>query len=332
MSNDNSDVAIRDDQVTSVSKDFFFEGMQLPVPVYLKMKPGHYLMIGKKSEKANFAQLHSYKNEKTQVFVKTQDYPQLIHYVTDLTGKVITQKNVPDAIKIKFLSGLTENALSAIDSKGFTNISQLQKVSQFILDLGETVSSFDDIMKLLAEVPNDESKHAMAVTLIALSLCDEMQVNLRAAKEKVALGCLLHDIGLRFIPPTILQKPRHQWTPEENATFESHPLKGVEMLRDLKDVSNDVLLIVAEHHENALGTGFPKRIRDIKTSPLGRIVIVANHFTGLLFSRLDGTAAYTSDQAINYIEDVLGQPFNKQVFLALKNIVNKKYLQDKDKS
>lgn len=331
MSNQSSDVVIRDDQVTTVSKDFFFEGMQLPVPVYLKMKPGHYLMIGKKGEKANFSQLHSFKNQSTQVFVKTQDHSLLIHYVTDLTGKVISQKSVPDAIKVKFLAGLTENALCAIDSKGFTNVAQLQKVSQFILDLGSTMSSFDEIMKLLSEVPDDESKHAMATTLIALSLCEEMQVTLRAAQEKVALGCLLHDIGLRFIPQNILKKPRHQWTPEENTIFESHPIKGVEMLRDLKDVSNDVLLIISEHHENAIGTGFPKRTRDIKISPLGRIVIVANHFTGLLFSRLDNGTNYQADQAVNYIEDVLGQPFNKQVFLALKNIVNKKYLHDKAK-
>jgi putative nucleotidyltransferase with HDIG domain len=332
MSNETSDVVLKDDHVTTVPKDFFFEGMQLPVPVYLKMTPGHYLMIGKKGDKANFSQFHSFKNKQTEVFVKNQDHPFLIHFVTSLTGKVIAQKNMPDSIKVKFLVGLAEEALSAIDGRGFTSVRQLQKVSQCIVDLTSNMSSFSEIMMLLAEVSNYEARHAMTTTFIALSICEEMQVTHKTALEKIALGCMLHDIGLRFIPESILKKPKHEWTAEENAIFESHPIKGVEMLRDLKDVSNDVLLIVAEHHENSIGTGFPKRIRDVKISPLGRIVILASNFTDLLFSRFEGGSFYQADEALNYIEDILGQPFNKQVFLALKNIVNKKYLHDKSKS
>ena len=39
-----------DADMISVSKDFFFEGMVLPVSVYIKMGPESYLVIGKKTD------------------------------------------------------------------------------------------------------------------------------------------------------------------------------------------------------------------------------------------------------------------------------------------
>jgi hypothetical protein len=43
---------IPDSQMAEVSKDFFFEGLVLPVPVYLKMASQTYLLIGKKGDRA----------------------------------------------------------------------------------------------------------------------------------------------------------------------------------------------------------------------------------------------------------------------------------------
>ncbi|MDG0816117.1 HD-GYP domain-containing protein [Bdellovibrio svalbardensis] len=324
---------IGDDKLKAVSKDFFFNGMLLPVNVYLKIKSNHYLLIGKKGEKSEFAQLHSFKNEKSEVCVMFEDLSTLMSYITQLTGKLIEQKNVPDSVKVKFLAGLTESALADFDGKNFTSQFQLQQTSKFLLSMKDSLQDFDQIMLLLSEIPEEESKHAIFTCLIALSICDEMQSTTKAAREKVALGCLLHDVGYRHLPSDLLKKPKHQWTFEENALFESHPQKAVEMLRDIKDISNDVLLIIMEHHENAQGTGFPKKIRDIKISPLGRIVGLANYFAELLFNHSGSSGkTYTADEAIKYIEDILGQPFNRQAFLALKNIINKNYLQEKSKS
>lgn len=318
------DLAFQDNQMTAVSKYFFFEGMMLPVNIFLKMNSGHYLTIGKKTEKAHFSDLHSYNNPQTKVYVRRNDHTLLIQYVTELTGRVITQKSIPDSVKVKFLMGLTEHALSSFDEKGVANIQQLQRISQFIGDLASTVSNFDEVHRLLSELPDDQAKHAIATTMIALSLCDKMQVTLKTAKEKLALGCLLHDVGLKHIPAELLERPRHLWTHDEAMIYEAHPLKGAEMLRNIKDISNDILLIVAEHHENAVGTGFPKKLRDIKISPLGRIAAVANAFTDLVFGHFGQEKGYTPHEAVCHIEEIMGQPFNKQAFLALKTVISKK--------
>lgn len=330
-SSQNLGVSIADDLMAQVSKDFFFDGMVLPVDVFLKLRMDQYLVIGKQSEKCAFSNLHSYQNANSLIFVKGQDKGTLIDSITQFTEKVVTQKGIPDTVKTKFLVGLTENALRAFDGKNFTSVAELNRVSQLITGMSKTISNFDEILSILRDLKGEDAKHAMATCMVSVMLAEESGITLKNAIEKLALGALLHDIGLKHIPKEILEKPRHKWTIEENAIYETHPLKGVEMLRDLRDISNDVLLIVAEHHENAIGTGFPKKIRDVKISPLSRFVIVASYFTSLLFSQHGDGRLYDSEQAMVYMNDILGQPFNKQVFSTLKTILAKNELRDKMK-
>jgi putative nucleotidyltransferase with HDIG domain len=320
---------IADNLVTEVPKDFFFDGMQLPASIYLKMKPSNYLLIGKKGDKANFSNLHSFNHDNTKLFVRTSEHPALIAVVTALTAKVLDQKTVPDAVKLKFISGLTEDAMSSLTAAGFVSVVKVQKLCELMDTMSRNVSTFDKIIDILSHLPPGEAKHSMTTCMTAMLLCDEMQINLPMAREKVAMGSLLHDVGLRFVPKEILDKPKHLWSQDDLATYESHPLKGIEMLRDIKDIPSDVLLIVAEHHENAQGTGFPKKMRDIKVSPLAKIVSLANFFAGLVFNDKPDGKTYTPDEAIAYIDEMLGQPFNKQAFSALKNIINKKHLSDR---
>ncbi len=322
-------IPMAETDIVHVSKEFFIDGMLLPVRIYMELSAGNYLLVGKKGEKTNFTSLHSFKNESTSVYVRTEDYNDLMRHMAEFTGKLVVTKNVPDATKLKFLSGLTEQALAAIKESDFASVVQIEKVSNFVISLSQSLKDFGQVIELLENLPNNQSKHAMATCFISITIAEEMKLNHQIALEKLSLGALLHNIGLRFIPESILKKPKHLWTPEENSIYETHPTKGAEMLRDLKDISNDILFIVAEHHENSMGTGFPRRLRDVKISPLGRIVALASCFTELLYSRLPDTKEFTADQAIEYIDEILGQPFNKQAFSALKTIINKKYLMDK---
>lgn len=320
---------IADTQMVEVPKDFFFEGMPLLASIYLKINPGSYLLIGKKGDKAAFNNLHAYNRANACLYVKNAEYVFLIQQVTNVTSRVLGQKSVPDGIKIKFLTGLTEDATRALEASGFTSAGKVQKVSQMLVQMGQNLNAFNEVLDVLENLPNHQTKHSMTTCLISMLLCEEMNVTLPLALEKAAMGALLHDIGLNLVPTTILEKPRHLWTQEEMQVYELHPIKAVEMLRDSKDIPSDVLLIIVEHHENSQGTGFPKKLRDVKISPLAKIVGLADYFSDLLFNERTGVKHYGPDEAIQYIEDILGQPYNKQVFLALKNIINKKHLADK---
>jgi HD-GYP domain-containing protein (c-di-GMP phosphodiesterase class II) len=318
----------RDDQMTEVSKDFIVEGITLPVSIYLKLKPGSYLVVGRIGDKPDFTELKAFQSEKAIPFVKHQDHPTLIGFISQLAQKLVERKDIPDAMKIKFMSALTSDALESFEKSGFSSVAKVQVVSKMVLQMSQTVSCFSDVAHILSSLPRNESFHSMTTCLTSMLIADEMNMTMPAAREKLAIGALVHDVGIKFVPDTILKKPKHIWSPDEMAVYESHPLKGMEVLRDVKDLPMEVLLIVAEHHENAIGTGFPKKMRDIKMSPLSRIVSLSQYFSSLLFHPGEGRS-FTPDEAVTYIEEVLGQPFNKPAFLALKNINNKQALAKK---
>jgi len=318
---DNKEITLDDSDVIEVRKSYFFDGLTCPVPIYLRLSQGHYLVIAKTNEKAMFSSLNSFSNAQSRVFVEKVHYDSFIRFVTSLTESMIGNETLPAVTKAKYVQGLSHHVIKLFESKKFSNDQQLNRVSNLVLKLSQSTSGFGEVEKILRSLPNDEAKHSMATCFIAIMIAEEMEITQGQVFEKLSMACLLHDIGLHYIPNDFLKKPRHDWTPEEHALYESHPVKGIEALRDLKEVTQDVLIMIVEHHENALGTGFPKKIRDVKISPLGRILIVANYFADLLFERVTGAHAYDAELAIEFIEKVLGQPFNKQVFRALKNVI-----------
>jgi putative nucleotidyltransferase with HDIG domain len=318
--------SLPDPVMTEVSKDFFFDGMALPASVYLRMKPGNYLLIGKRGDKASFSNLHSFHNQNAKFFVKNSEHSDLIITMSQITSKMIQQKNIPENVKVKFLSSLAEESLDSISTSGVVSVAKVQRVAGLLDQMSKNFNAFNQIIELLKTLPQSESKHSMSTCLLSLLIGEEMDIRLPAAREKLAMGALLHDVGLKFIPESILKKPRHLWSQKELEIYEQHPLKGAEMLRDLKEIPSDVLLIIAEHHELAQGTGYPKKIRDVKISPLSKVVALADFFSELVLTKKEGVKEYTADEAIHFIEDVLGQPFNKQVFQALKNLINKRAL------
>lgn len=218
---------IQDSDVIEVQKSYFFDGFTLPVNVFLKMTAGRYVLIGKKDDRLTFSSLTSFQHPDSQVFVLKTDYPTFIQTVTSLTEALMTKKEVPLATKTKFVKGLTDHVLSVFEKKNFSNEYQLQRVSKMVLGLCQNISNFDEITNILKELPNDDSKHAISTCMIATMICEEMEFKQPLVMEKVVKASLLHDIGLRYIPQEILRKPRHQWTSEERAIYETHPMKGV---------------------------------------------------------------------------------------------------------
>lgn len=330
MSEQSNPALLKDDQVASVAKEFVYEGLQLPTNLYVRMAQDRYVMIGKKGDAAKIQHLSNYKSPDFRLYVVKSDFQDFITHVTALTQKVMAVENLSVAAKATMVQGMLDSAMKDMEARGFADTESLKKAGDFVGQLRSKIDNFAEIDAILASLPENDTKHSMIVCLISMMILEEMQLNHKQAGEKLSLGALLHDLGLKFIPPEIVNKEPHLRSREEAEVFESHPIKGAEAIRNVRNISQDVLLIIAEHHELANGTGFPKKMRDVKISPLARIVSLANCYVDLIYC--PGGKEYSPDEALNYINDVLGMPYNRAVFSALKNLVNRRYIKDKAKA
>jgi HD-GYP domain-containing protein (c-di-GMP phosphodiesterase class II) len=198
-----------------------------------------------------------------------------------------------------------------------------QVISQSVVKLVQQKSSIASLLEGLNSVSEEVFKHSMGVCFISPMIGISLGWTRSETLEKLSLGGLLHDIGKRELSPDILRKSRAELTYDEVKEYENHPFRSVQLLSTIPDLPADVIAIAYEHHENSIGQGFPKRLWDMKLNPLSRVVALANTFCELTMGSATYTEKKTAVEAIQHIETILGQPFNKQAFRAFKEFVIK---------
>lgn len=314
-----------------VSKELFTDGLPLPAEVFTRLPSGQFILVGKKADTGNLSSLHLMQDKKVDLFVREEDYTGVVNYNVNLIEKTLKNDGVSMALKMNLLKGVAETTISELTKKDLYvgSYDRCKQIVGFVQETVAQIKDFDKFLDVFSKLPGDMVSHSLATSVVSLLICEQMDITMKSTLEKVVMGAYLHDIGLKEIPVEVLKKPRLQWTDAEVVYYESHTLRGVEILRDIKEIPSDVLAIVLEHHENALGLGYPRRIRDIKINPLARIVAVADCFIDLLYETGKEGSQRTPEEAVSYIENTMGQPFNKPAFLALKKVIHLTHVQKK---
>jgi len=324
-------LSIPEHKMIRVSKELFTDGLPLPAEVFTRLPSGQFILVGKKADTGNLSSLHLMQDKNVELFVREEDYSNVVSFNVNLIEKTMKNDGVSVNLKMNLLKGVAETTISELMKKDLY-VGSFERCKQIVSFVQETVAQIKDFDKFLdafSKLPGDMVSHSLATSVVSLLVCEQMDITMKSTLEKVVMGAYLHDIGMKELPKEFLTKPRLQWTEAEVHFFESHTLRGVEILRDIKEIPSDVLAIILEHHENALGLGYPRRIRDIKINPLARIVAVADCFVELLYdSGKEGTQR-TPEEAVSYIENSMGQPFNKPAFLALKKVIHLTHVQKK---
>lgn len=151
-------------------------------------------------------------------------------------------------------------------------------------------------IRLLNEGAGDRSTaHALNVSIISLLLGRAFGMN-RDEMMDLGVGALLHDVG----KIELLARLRHRddsFSAAETQIYQTHVAKGVALAQSM-GLSPGPLLIIAQHHENADGSGFPQRINMDRMSAGARIVALVNRFDGLC-NPLLASKAMTPHEALS---------------------------------
>lgn len=185
---------------------------------------------------------------------------------------------------------------------------QNKKLQQ--LNSGLEKSLIDSIRLLLSLVESSNPKlgsYMKATAKLARQIAETAGFDARI-QNQVEMAGLVHDIGLLGMPESFLGKDELSMSGNEFDAYTQHP--GVAALSlssvdELKEVSK----IVAAHHENVDGSGFPNKING-ESMPLGaRILAVAAdyctmvHLWPKVIRRMMSVAKkYSSQDALDMVE------------------------------
>jgi putative nucleotidyltransferase with HDIG domain len=125
---------------------------------------------------------------------------------------------------------------------------------------------------------DDIFNHSLNVALLSMMVGKEMQLSADQIKL-LGLGALLHDLGLAEIPGHIKNKTGPLTRPEVTL-MQTHCSLGASLGKTL-GLPAEALLIIAQHHERADGSGYPGKLPAQQISPLSRIVAVIETYDEL---------------------------------------------------
>lgn len=165
--------------------------------------------------------------------------------------------------------------------------------------VGRMPPSAEIAIHLMNDSDNGEEvyHHSLNVALLAMMLARELKVG-EAGLRAVGMGALFHDIGKLELPTQITRKTTALTRPEANL-LETHVPKGVEMAARA-GLPEIVQTIVAQHHECADGSGYPRGLRGEQVAAPSRIVCVVNAFDELC-NPSDPTRARTPHEALSLL-------------------------------
>src|ERR1700733_6539632 len=104
-----------------------------------------------------------------------------------------------------------------------------------------------------------------------------------ATMEAIMFAGMLHDVGKLGVPTKVLQKTG-PLTEEEFAAIQLHPLRGLEIVREIGFL-NEALAGIMHHHEKIDGTGYPMGFAGDEIPEFARVIAVADAFDSMTSTR-----------------------------------------------
>ena len=164
-------------------------------------------------------------------------------------------------------------------------------------------------LSMLKDYDNYTFTHSVNVSVIALAVgraCNLTEEQLKT----LGLGGLLHDLGKLRIDVDIITKPG-RLTDAEFDTIKEHPGFGADIVREMEDVTPEVMQIVIGHHLRYDRSGYPANAIGDNISPLVDMTAIADSYDAMTTLR-SYQRPFTPRKAIARIKDVSGSSLHPE--------------------
>lgn len=258
-------------------------------------------------------------------YIHKKDFIKLVNFTVNFSKVVQESSLIENRKKIRFFRYTGEIVMQNLFLNGL-DLSSLSYAKNFTQLCIESICEQNEIFNMLSSFSEHVDylyAHSLAVATISLMIAQAMGWTRNSILFKVAMSGMFHDIGLKEIPREILSKSRAELTQKDIALFETHPLRGKEILESIKQIPSDIIAVAFEHHENIIANGYPRGINKAQIHPITHIVTTANVFAKLTVKNPSCPEPLTPIEAIRHMELSSLELVDEQCFGALKSLINK---------
>jgi putative nucleotidyltransferase with HDIG domain len=215
------------------------------------------------------------------VFFRIKDRSLYVQFMNSLLSKSGGQEISDPSAKFQVIRSVVDQYISEFYTKGMSPnlVDEGKKICMNMFTMVSRDSRLKDILRTYEEKCPTEYSKTFLVAFFSTLIARSLPWGSQRTVEMVAMGGLLHDIGVPVDDFYLLATKPERMSASERARYESHPKLGVDILKLSRDVPEAVSQIVYQHHELLNGEGFPNKLSGTRIYPLAKIVSLSVAFT-----------------------------------------------------
>ena len=236
----------------------------------------------------------------TEVFVKDEE-------LVKTQEVVLLKSDIEESFK--------RQVRNIIEKHTYNNNQELVELSGTADGIISKILEEDDVIEQIYDIKERSSDiYEHSINLCSLATLTALKLNL--AKERVhdiAVGSLLHDLGLRYMTISYQNQNLDSLSKVELSEYMKHPVYGYSAVKNENWISDTGKSIILFHHERIDGSGYPLKAKEIPYE--AAIVGVCDAFDEMICGiGCQRTKVY---EAIEYMKIYKGKRFSKEIVDAL---------------
>ncbi len=174
----------------------------------------------------------------------------------------------------------------------------------------------DEIVIDFEERSGNLYEHTVMVTLLSIAVAKKLNLS-EEEIYTIAVGCLLHDLGLRYITVPYINYDPEKRSATEASEFKKHSILAYSALGGEAWLNETVKKMILSHHERKDGSGFPLRQ---KTKEMECCILQTCDVFDCLVSGMECKRVQVQ-AALEYISEASDILFEKKIVKAIEKIV-----------
>jgi HD-GYP domain-containing protein (c-di-GMP phosphodiesterase class II) len=300
-----------------------FSKFRLPLDTFeFREQVAQLIPLTQAGERISAEQRHTILDKCAQglIFVARKDHPIYAEHISKQLDLVLVDSSLKmSEIVLIIRQGLTDRLNGFLDQPVATVLTNLQTdllvLTEYLWQDPFRIKAFK---KYLWE---DHSLAHHGVNTLFIGLALYMRFNegdlRRKHLDEVAMGLLVHDLGMSKIP-TFIRAKTMPLTRDELEKIREHCWIGAKVLHSLGIRSDLILKQVLEHHERLNGKGYPQKLPGKELSMIGQMCAVVDSYCAMTTDR-PYAEALTSGSALNALSQSPG--YNDKMVRALMGMM-----------
>ncbi len=200
---------------------------------------------------------------------------------------------------------------SILEKHTYSRNDELMELSQTADNIIANILQEEEVVEKIFDIrerSSDIYEHSISIC----SLATLTALKLKLPKERVhdiGVGCLLHDLGLRYLTIEYADQDISTLSKIELAEYMKHPVYGYSAVKNENWISNISKNIILYHHEKLDGSGYPLRAKEIPFE--AQIVNICDTFDEMICGI--GCKRLKVYEAVEYLKTFKGTKYNPEI-------------------